>query len=132
MGSIEIKYDLSKGLTLFKAVGQMKASDFFDCLASYYEKEVTLLTLWDLTEVDLSEITTGEIEDFADYARHLSLARKGGKTALVFSGVFEFGIGRMFEAYLEIGSLPFEINCFRSLEAASEWLGVDVNDARRD
>ena len=82
--------------------------------------------------MDLSDITTGEIEDFADYARHLSLARKGGKTALVFSGVFEFGIGRMFEAYLEIGSLSFEINCFRSLEAAFDWLGVDVSDDRRD
>ncbi len=132
MGSIEIKYDLSKGLTLFKAVGKMKAADFFDCLASYYEREVTLLTLWDLTEVDLSEITTGEIEDFADYARHLAQARKGGKTALVFRDVFEFGIGRMFEAYLEIGSLPFEINCFRSFDEAVVWLGLGVNHDRRD
>ena len=124
MGTIEIIYDLPKGLTIFKAVGKMKAADFFDCLASYYQREVTLLTLWDLTEVDLSEITTGEIEDFADHARHLAEARKGGKTALVFSGVFEFGIGRMFEAYLEIGPLPFEINCFRSFEEAVDWLGV--------
>lgn len=124
MGHIETVYDLPKDLTMFKAVGKMTADDFFDCLASFYNRGVTQLTLWDLTEADLTEIATGEIQNFAEYARHLAEARMGGKTAIVFRGKFDFGLGRMFETYLELAGLPLKIHVCRCLDAARKWLGV--------
>jgi len=122
MGYIETTYDLPSNLTTFKVVGKMSAADFFDCLARYYNGNVTLLNLWDLTESNLSEISTDEIEDFAEYARHLAEARKGGKTAIVFGGTFEFGLGRMFKTYLEIAGLPLAMNNYQNLEEAKKWL----------
>ena len=128
MERIETIHDLPKDLTMFKAVGKMTADDFFDCLASYYSRGVTQLTLWDLTEADLSEIATGEIQDFAEYARHLAEARKGGKTAIVFRGHFDFGLGRMFETYLELAGLPLKIHVCRCHNEARKWLGIGGAD----
>ncbi len=122
MGHIQTTYDSSQGLTTYKVVGKMTTTDFFDCLARCDAGDLSLLNLWDLTEADLSAIATDEIEDLAEYAKHLAEASQGGKTALVFGGSFGFGLGRMFETYLEIAGLPLVINSFRSLEAALQWL----------
>ena len=128
MGTIKTTYNRTNNLTTFKVAGKMTASDFYDGLAHYYEGNVTQLTLWDLTEADLSAIDTDEISDFASYARHLAEARQGGRTAVVVGGSFEFGLARMFETHLEIGGLPIEINSYRSLAEAMKWLGCGGDD----
>ena len=122
MGHIQTTYDSSQGLTTYKVVGKMTTTDFIDCLARCHAGDLSLLNLWDLTEADLSTIATDEIEDLAEYAKYLVEASQGGKTALVFGGSLGFGLGRMFETYLEIAGLPLAINSFRSLEAALKWL----------
>jgi len=125
MGSIETKYDLPKDLTIFKVVGKMVIVDFYDCLESYHEGEVTPLTLWDLTEADISEISSDEISNFAQYSRNFAEIRRGGKTAIVFNDSFDYGLGRMFAIYLELADVPFEIDTFRSLDNAKKWLGIE-------
>ena len=122
MGHIQTTYDSSQGLTTYKVVGKMTTTSFIDCLARCHAGDLSLLNLWDLTEADLSAIATDEIEDLAEYAKHLVESSQGGKTALVFGGSLGFGLGRMFETYLEIAGLPLVINSFRSLEAALQWL----------
>lgn len=124
MGRIETTYDPLRDLTIFKLAGKVSAVDLFDCLANYCSGAVTLLNLWDDTETDLTAITASEIEDFAEYASHLAEARKSGKTAIVFGRAFEFGLGRMFETYLELAGLPIEVHLCRSIDDARKWLGV--------
>jgi hypothetical protein len=125
MGSIETAYDLPRDLTTFKVVGKMGIIDFYDCLETYYEGGVTPLTLWDLTEADVSEISSDEISNFAQYGRNLAEARKGGKTAIVFNDSLDYGLGRMFATYLEMADVPLEIHTSRSLNDAKKWLGID-------
>ena len=124
MGLIETTYDPLDDLTTFKLAGKVSAVDIVDCLATYYSGAVTLLNLWDVTETDLTAITACEIEDLAEYASRLAEARKGGKTAIVFGRAFEFGLGRMFETYLELTGLPIEVHVCRSIDDARKWLGV--------
>ena len=132
MGLITTKYDFAQNLTMFKVVGKVAVVDFIDALARYYSDDVTLLTLWDLTEADLAAIATDEIKELAGYARQLAEARRCGKTAVVFSGTLGFGLGRMFETYLEIAGLPLEFNNFDNIEAALAWLQPGADDDRRD
>ena len=127
MGRIETTYDPLEDLMIFKLAGKVSAVDLFDCLANYYRGTVTLLNLWDVIETDLTAITASEIEDFAEYASHLAEARKGGKTAIVCGRAFEFGLGRMFESYLELADLPIELHVCRSLDDARKWLGVSCD-----
>jgi hypothetical protein len=45
MGKIETKYDLTKALTIIKAVGKMKADDFHEWTANYYTGTVGLCSV---------------------------------------------------------------------------------------
>ncbi|MBC2734147.1 MAG: hypothetical protein HF981_07305 [Desulfobacteraceae bacterium] len=125
MGNIETTYDLPKDLTTFKVVGKMRIVDFYDCLEIYYEGGVTPLTLWDLTEADVSGISSDEISNFAQYSRNFAEARKGGKTAIVFNDSLDYGLGRMFATYLELADVPLEVHTSRNLDDAKKWLGID-------
>ena len=125
MSKIETTYDQPQHLTTFKVVGKVRISDLYDCLDSYYAGGVTPLTLWDVTEADLSTITADEIHALAEYGRDLAEARKGGKTAFVFDSVHDFGLGRMLETYLEIAGLPLETLVCRCHDKARQWLGID-------
>lgn len=125
MGKIETTYNQPQDLTTFKVVGKMRISDFYDCINSYCSGGIKPLTLWDLTDADVSAITTDEISNFAQYGRNLAETCKGGKSAIVFSGTFDFGLGRMFETQMEIAGLPLEMHVCLSLDEAKQWLGID-------
>ena len=81
MGYIETTFDLPKDLTIIKAVGKMASDDFREWTASYYTGTVTLHTLWDLTQPDLSEIQTDNLRDDAAHTKSFADLRKGGKMA---------------------------------------------------
>ena len=53
MGEISATYDRKKNLTYVTATGTMTAQDFHQWMVSYYEGDITLLTLWDLTQADI-------------------------------------------------------------------------------
>lgn len=125
MGAISATYDREKNLTLVKATGRMTPEDFHQWLVTYYEGDITLLTLWDLTEADILEISTDDVKEIARRTRKVaSGARQGGKSALVFNSTSHFGMGRMFETYAELANLPFEFRAFQTFDDAQAWLGV--------
>lgn len=124
MGHITTTYDFPNGLTTFKVIGKVRASDFVNCLASYYNGSVTLLNLWDATEADLSAIVNDEMEAIAYFSSFLAVKRKGGKTAIVSDTQIDFSLARMFESLLETVGLPLETYVCRSLDEARNWLGV--------
>jgi hypothetical protein len=65
----------------------------------------------------------------ADRIRQLARLSAGmdaamtSKLAIVAPGDFEFGLGRMYEAFRELQSGTKQVNVFRSLEEALAWLG---------
>lgn len=124
MGSISATYEIENDLTIVTATGKLNADDFHTWMVKYYAGQITSLILWDLTGADLSGFTNSEVRVIAQHTKQISNARKGGKTALVFAEVLEFGMGRMFEAYSEIEQMPFEFRTFQSFDKAREWLGI--------
>jgi hypothetical protein len=124
MGCIETIYDTSRNLTTFKAVGAMEAAYINDCLERYYEAGVTAHALWDLSEAELSGLTSDEISNLAQYGSQLASNRAAGKTAIVFTSPFEYGLGRIFQTFVEMKATPVELKLFRSLDEAKQWLGV--------
>jgi ferritin-like protein len=122
MGKIETKYDLTKALTIIKAVGKMKADDFHEWTANYYNGTVTSLALWDLTEADLSEIQTEDLRNDAEHTKALAERRKGGKTAIVSANSLEYGLSRMLETFYDMEEVPFETQVFHTINEAMKWL----------
>ena len=122
MGEIETTYDLPGNLTIIKAVGKMEPGDFREWTASYYTGPVTLHTLWDLTQADLSQIQAADLRDDAAHTKLLADVRKGGKTAIVSANTLAYGMSRMLEAFYELEEIPFDVQVFHSLEEARAWL----------
>ena len=124
MGTIDLAYDFDKDLTTVTMSGHLTANELQAWMDEYYTGHPTALVLCDITTANLSELNTNDVRDLADHYRKFVGLRDGSKTALVFDDPYKFGIGRMFESYLEIkGAEPF-IGGFKSVDEAKKWLGV--------
>ena len=124
MGSIETVKDFDKKLTTNVAEGEFSCDELLDWVRNYYLGAVTELILWDFSKADISKITNEELRKIANEVKKVSNTRAGGKTALVFSQDIGFGLGRMYEAFSRISSMPFEYRTFRSISEAKDWLGI--------
>ena len=124
MGSISAIYDEIKDLTIVTVKGLITAADLLDWGNRYYQGKITPLILWDVTQADLSTLQADQLNDIAENMSRISEARRGGKTAFVYSKPLEYGIGRMFQAYSEMQRMPFEVQSFQNFEEAMAWLGI--------
>lgn len=132
MGSITTTYDLPNDLTIVTATGRMKPADFQEWTASYYRGRVTSLTLWDLRQADLSEIKTEDLRQDAIHTRNMAAVRKNGKTAIVSGDALAYGLSRMLETFYEIENVPFDMEVFRDIEDAQQWLGMPAKGGHDD
>ena len=126
MASIESLHSREKRLTVYKVKGLLSAEEMISAIKTFYTEYMTFNVLLDLTEADLSIISTDEIIQIVREIRTYADARSGGKTALVFSRGLEYGLGRMSEAFYEMENIPIKIRSFRSLEEAEAWLGINI------
>jgi hypothetical protein len=128
MGTIETSIDLDKGLTVHTVFGETSADEIRRRITSYYEGDVTHLLLWDFTNADVASGSAANVRDLVELTNELTKRRHGGKTALVFSSSFAYGMGRMYELSKEIGDPMISHGSFRDLNAALEWLGIPAGD----
>ena len=126
MASIISSHDRENSLTVYKVKGLLSAEEMIIAIKTFYTENMTFNVLLDLTEADLSLISTDEIIQIVREIRTYADARAGGRTALVFSTGLEYGLGRMSEAFYEMENIPIDIKSFRSLEQAEAWLGISI------
>lgn len=106
----------------------MGIADFYRCLESYDEGNITPLTLWNFIEANRSAITADDITNLAQYASRLAEIRREGRTAIVFNEGVDFGpnteerikTARRFRSCMD--AMGFQIRHFFDYEAAIEWL----------
>ena len=121
MASIESLHSREKRLTVYKVKGLLSAEEMISAIKTFYTEYMTFNVLLDLTEADLSIISTDEIIQTVRGIRTYADARAGGRTGL------EYGLGRMSEAFYEMENIPIKIKSFRSLEKAEAWLGINIS-----
>ncbi len=126
MDTIETTYDYDRDLTIQKVIGKPTIEEGIKKVEAYYAGKVTKYILWDFTEADSSVITNNDLRNIIKILKKYGDLRRGGKTALVFSRLFDFGLGRMFEAFAQMGAMPFEFRSFRNMEKALEWLEIST------
>lgn len=99
MKSIDAKFVLSKDLTTFKVVGKITGDDINEWKTRHYSGNVTSLHLWDLTQADLSEVSTDDIIVDVERTKMVVDIRKDGKSAFVCRDGLEYGLCRMRETF---------------------------------
>ena len=112
-------------LTVFIVIGRVTAKEIVAAIHDFYKNAVTSNILWDLNKSDLRESISADVERIADLSVEYAAKRPAGKTALVGSDDFTFGISRMYEMTKETSKLPFQTQAFRDIQAAYQWLLSD-------
>jgi hypothetical protein len=80
----------------------------------------TYAHLIDATGVTGTALTSSELAALARRTKFSPQSRR----ALVATSPVLFGLGRMFEAYLQLSGLAEFVGIFKELDQALEWLGI--------
>ena len=109
-------------LTVHVCRGKISLGEIIDEIKSFYDKEPTQNNLWDLTEADISELSSSEIKAIANFAKGYNPSRVGGKTAFVSPQDVAFGLSRMYGTFADLAEQEVDLMVFRSLEDAMKWI----------
>jgi hypothetical protein len=108
--------------TVFTVTGEVTAAEIIDAIMDFLLTAPTQLVIWDLGNGSLHKIPPRDLRSIVERAGPYTVARAGGRTAIVVHNDLDFGLSRMFEAFAELGEVPFEIRVFRDITGAKEWL----------
>jgi hypothetical protein len=122
MAIIDTSIDIDRQLTIHTVTGEVLSDEISNKIKTYNESGPTKFILWDFSEASLKKITSSQIEAFVTLTKQYSNLRKGGKTALVFSSDFGFGLGRVFDIHQDLVESEIPHMTFRSKELALNWL----------
>ena len=114
-----------KDLTLLTVLGDTSFEELMDVIREVYEKFTTKHLIYDFSHGTFVNASTENIKTILQYVKKHGEVRKGGKTAYVGGEDYEFGMLRMTEALAQIEGLPVNIEVFRSLDKAIQWVGKE-------
>jgi hypothetical protein len=121
--------DKSKNLTIYTLAGELTIDEIYEALKSFWEAhELTLNILWDARSAIVTNLKSSDIENIATFIsqyRDRFEERKDGKAAIVASTDLQYGLSRIVEALYEIEDFPTNLQAFRTIEEAIQWLGQD-------
>ena len=119
---VKTSADHDKQLTIHTVTGEPSFEEGMAAFKQFWEGKPTQNVLWDFRKASLTRLSSKETEAMIDYIRQHAEKRAGGKTAILVSKDFEYGMSRMIKTLTEFEDFPFKLEIFRSLEEASHWL----------
>jgi len=122
MTSVTLELDPGSKITTATGRGRVTASDLLATLQAFYDNAPTLLALCDLSDADLSSLSTEELTRIVQFTERRAEVRRGGKTAIATSRSLEYGMARMYEILAEAYAHPVKIRAFHTREEALQWL----------
>ncbi len=124
----EFRTIVTKEMTVKKVSGSATAHEIIRNIVNFYSIHPTLYMLWDLSEASLELLTSEDLRRIADIVQLYAHLRNGGKTAIVAPRDLEYWISKALLTKDNICDIPFEIEVFRKISDAEEWLGIDLSD----
>lgn len=112
-------------LATHACTGKLTFKAIVEEIRRYFDEEPTFHSLWDLSDADLSEMDPDQLKGVADFTKGYAPDSVRGKTALVSSKDHSFGYSRMYSVFSEMAGVNVDIQVFRSLEDALEWIKHD-------
>ena len=122
--------DQSTRLTTFTATGITTLSDILKIINSFKDEPPTKDILWDFSEADVGDtFSISELESTAEIANAELGIREGSKTAFVATTDHVYGLIRMYATHLEFQKIAHEVQIFRDLKKAHQWLSGDTGQS---
>lgn len=115
--------DLSKDLTSFIITGTVTVSEIFDVVMSFKDEPPAKNILWDFSKAEVGNLFTPDaFQKIASRAKSNLGLRPGSRTAFIATSDIVFGLIRMYTTYLELQEIAHEVEVFRTIEEAYQWL----------
>lgn len=119
---IKISRNEEQDLTIHDVTGPVSEEEMYEALENFYKREPSALLLWDMSQADVSHVTSNILHRFIEKSAELGMFREGVRTAIAAPKDLQYGLARMSEAFVKITSAPFSFNAFRTREQALQWL----------
>jgi hypothetical protein len=125
---INSSVDHQHDLTIFVAAGELTFEDQMAVLRQFYAGNPTKHVLWDFTRITGRRISAAQLRAIVQFIAEHATLRAGGKTALVGSSDVDFGLARMGSALSEARHVGWQMQAFRDLVEAREWITATASD----
>ena len=123
---IDISHDKDNNFLVITVTGELNLAILNTAaqqIVSSDQHAADISTLWDVSQVDTSNLDQGFFEELIALRKNLK-GRENAKLALVANSDLRFGLSRMYE--LLSGELPQSMHVFRTLDEAREWLSTET------
>ena len=100
----------------------MTIQEIIEYVNRFYKSSPTLKSLWDFTNATIDYLIADDMRTLFKLTNAMGSVREGGKTALVAPTDLGYGLSRMFQIMADTEDFPFNINVFRTLKEANQWL----------
>lgn len=125
MAKITKSYESDIDLTIFTVVGEKTFDEVSDQTLTFLSGKPSKLTLWDFTSGTVSRLSSQELNEIAKQGEAISSRIENGKAAILAPKDIDYGISRIFQVFSKIENFPLEIEIFRDMNAAQNWLISD-------
>ncbi len=129
MSRVHPKIDRAAGISYWKAPEILEAHHveaYLKHLLTSPDYSVGLQEVLDFNGVEECRVTTDNVNRMVACQRVRQNELIGNQRALICSSDLVYGLCRMFT--LKSGEVPMEIQVFREVDGAAEWLGIDYTD----
>jgi hypothetical protein len=119
--------DNEKNVIVRKVVGELTMQDIKDALAAAPQLAGVhpgMGAVWDYSEGTIENFDNKELTELVKFIKQWSQGRDGVdyRVAVFAPRDIDFGLSRMYQALIEINSVPFEFSVFRKLDQAIRWV----------
>lgn len=116
---IQIKNDVA----IFTVTGSLDFQEFMSVYRDFYEGKPTKFVIFDISSGSLENILSRHVDMVSEFLKYNFAKRPAGaKSALVVSGMSDFGMMRMFEIWNEIKEIELDSKIFYKLKDAFRWI----------
>jgi hypothetical protein len=126
---ITSRVDKTRNLIIYTLTGELTLDDIQSKIKSFWEAhDLTLNALWDARSAKLTNLKSSDMESITALIgqyTHRFEERKGGKSAIVASSDLQYGLSRVLGTFYEIEDFPTQLQTFRQIDEAMEWLDQD-------
>lgn len=125
MGQLTLEHLPGRDLVIFTGIGRLLGRQVVEANRWREANCPTNLTLWDLRDADMSEITLPEIRDIVEGLVAQAVIHERRRTALVMDDRHNLPIARLYAQVAEYRNLPIDSHVYDSMSDACVWLGID-------
>ena len=125
MARIDKRIDAEKDLTIYKVNGELSTEELLRLNNEFLTGQSTEKIIFNFMNGSLKNISAEVFKQEIISSKSRTEKRKEIKVAIIANKDIDFGMGRMYAAYIEMEDLGVTISVFRTQSETLKWLGLE-------